>query len=76
MTTFEKVISVTFSVIVLILSVILMLTVGGVIPPDFGANTMEAIVEGNFFSKILFIVALVSVSKSPTLLLDELIVKL
>ena len=59
MTTFEKVISVTFSVIVLILSVILMLTVGGVIPPDFGANTMEAIVEGNFFSKILFVVALV-----------------
>ena len=59
MSTFEKVISVTFSVIVLILSVILMLTIGGVIAPDFGANTMEAIVEGNFFSKILFIIALV-----------------
>lgn len=59
MSTFEKVISVTFSVIVLIISVILMLTIGGVIAPDFGANTMEAIVEGNFFSKILFIIALV-----------------
>lgn len=58
MTTFQKVISVTFSVIVLILSVILMLTIGGVIPTDFGANTMEAIVEGNFFSKILFVIAL------------------
>lgn len=59
MSTFEKVISIMFSVIVLILSVVLMLTIGGVIPADFGANTMQAIVDGDFFSKILFIVALV-----------------
>lgn len=59
MSTFEKVITIMFSVIVLILSVVLMLTIGGVIPADFGANTMQAIVDGDFFSKILFIVALV-----------------
>lgn len=59
MSTFEKVISIIFSAIVLILSVVLMLTIGGVIPADFGANTMQAIVEGNFFSKVLFVVALV-----------------
>lgn len=58
MTTFEKIVSVTFSVIVLILSVVLMLTIGGVISPDFGANTMSAIVEGEVISKILFILAL------------------
>ncbi len=59
MSTFEKVISIIFSAIVLILAVVLMLTIGGVIPADFGANTMQAIVEGNFFSKVLFVVALV-----------------
>ena len=59
MSTFEKVISIIFSAIVLILSVVLMLTIGGVIPADFGANTMQSIVEGNFFSKVLFVIALV-----------------
>ena len=59
MTTFEKVISVTFSAIVLILCVTLILTLGGVLPPDFGANMMESIVEGSFWSKILFILSFV-----------------
>ena len=59
MSTFERVVSVIFSVIVLILSVVLMLTLGGVLAPNFGANMMASIVEGNFFSKILFVLALI-----------------
>ena len=59
MSTFERVISVIFSVVVLILSTILMLTIGGVLAPYFGANTMAWIVESNFLSKILFVLALV-----------------
>ena len=59
MSTFERVVSVIFSVIVLILSIILMLTLAGVLTPYFGANMMASIVQGNFFSKILFILALV-----------------
>ena len=59
MSTFERIISVIFSVIVLILSVVLMLTLGGVLAPNFGANMMASIVEGNFFSKILFVLALI-----------------
>ena len=59
MAKFERVIRIVFSAIVLILSVVLMLTLGGVLAPDFGSNMMESIVEGNFFSKILFILALI-----------------
>ncbi len=59
MSTFEKVISVTFSVIVLIISITLILTLGGVLPPDFGSNMMENIVDGSFWSKIFFILAFV-----------------
>jgi hypothetical protein len=59
MTVFQKVVSVTFSIIVLVLSVVLMLTLGGVLAPDFGANIMSNIVEGEFFSKILFAIAVI-----------------
>jgi hypothetical protein len=36
-----------------------MLTLGGVLAPDFGANIMSNIVEGEFFSKILFAIAVI-----------------
>lgn len=59
MTTFEKIISVTFASIVLILSVVLILTLGGVLEPTFGADIMSDIVDGDFWSKILFAIAVV-----------------
>lgn len=64
MTLFEKIISVTFSVIVLIVSVSFVLTLGGVLDPDLGSNMMQNIMEGEFFSKLLFLasVALMVVS--------------
>ena len=57
MTLFEKIISVTFSVIVLIVSVSFVLTLGGVLDPDLGSNMMQNIMEGEFFSKLLFLVS-------------------
>lgn len=57
MTLFEKIISVTFSVIVLIISVSLMLTLGGVLDPDLGSDMLKNIIEGDFFSKILFLLS-------------------
>jgi hypothetical protein len=59
MTVFQKVVSVTFATIVLIISVVLMLTLGGVLEPTFGANIMENIVNGEFWSKVLFAIAVV-----------------
>ena len=55
MTTFEKIISVTFSVIVLIVCVIFILTIGGVLEPNLGSDIMESIVNGVFWSKVLFV---------------------
>ncbi len=54
MTLFQKIISVTFASIVLFISIVFMLTLGGILPPDLGSNIMENIVEGDFLSKILF----------------------
>ena len=59
MTTFEKIVSVTLSSIVLVVCVMLILTLGGVLEPNFGADIMESIVEGNFWSKILFVLSFV-----------------
>ena len=58
MTLFEKTISIIFSVIVLIVSVSFILTLGGVLSPDLGSNLMKDIVDGEFFSKILFIISI------------------
>ena len=59
MTLFEKIISVTFSVIVLIVSVSFILTLGGVLDPDLGSDLMKDVMKGEFFSKILFIISIV-----------------
>lgn len=59
MTLFEKIISVTFAVIVLIVSVSFIFTLGGVIDPDLGSNIMKDIVDGVFFSKILFFISII-----------------
>lgn len=58
MTLFEKIISVTFSVIVLIVSVGFILTLGGVLDPDLGSDLMQDIIKGEFFSKILFLISI------------------
>ena len=58
MTLFEKIISVTFSVIVLIVSVGFILTLGGVLDPDLGSDLMQDIMKGEIFSKILFIISI------------------
>ena len=57
MTLFEKIVSVTFSVIVLIVSVSFILTLGGVLDPNLGSDLMEDIIKGEIFSKILFIIS-------------------
>lgn len=56
MTLFQKIVSVTFAGIVLFISVVSMFTLVGVLAPDLGSNIMAEIVEGEFFSKILFAV--------------------
>jgi len=58
MTTFEKVVSIIFSAIIIILSIIIMLVMGRVIPADFAVNITQAIAEGSFLSKVAFILAL------------------
>jgi hypothetical protein len=59
MSVFQKTVSITFSIIVLIVSVVLMFTLGGILEPTFGANIMEKIVAGDFWSKVLFAVAII-----------------
>ena len=59
MTLFEKIVSITFSVIVLIVSVSFVLTLGGVLEPDLGSNLMTNIMEGEFFSKLLFLISVI-----------------
>ncbi len=59
MSVFQKVVSVTFAIIVLIVSAMMMLILGGVFEPTFGADIMENIVEEVFLSKLLFVIALV-----------------
>ncbi len=54
MTLFQKIVSVTFAGIVLFISVVSMFTLVGVLAPDLGSNIMAEIVEGEFFSKVLF----------------------
>lgn len=54
MTLFQKIVSVTFASIVLFVSVVSMLTLGGILAPDLGSNIMEDIIEGEFLSKIFF----------------------
>ena len=54
MTLFQKIVSVTFASIVLFISVVSMLTLGGILAPDLGSNIMEDILEGDFWSKIFF----------------------
>lgn len=59
MTLFEKIVSVTFSVIVLIVSVSFILTLGGVLDPDLGSDMIKNIMDGEFFSKVLFLASVV-----------------
>lgn len=59
MTLFEKIVSVTFAVIVLMVSVGFIFTLGGVLDPDFGSNIMNSINDGVFFSKVLFFASVV-----------------
>lgn len=54
MTLFQKIISVTFASIVLFISVVGMLTLGGVLSPDLGSNIVKDMLEGEFWSKIFF----------------------
>lgn len=56
MTLFQKIVSVTFASIVLFVSVVSMLTLGGILAPDLGSNIMEDVIEGEFWSKIFFAV--------------------
>ena len=56
MTLFQKIVSVTFASIVLFISIVSMLTLGGILAPDLGSNIMEDILEGEFWSKIFFAV--------------------
>lgn len=56
MTLFQKIVSVTLASVVLFISVVFMLTLGGILAPDLGSNMMENILEGEFLSKILFAV--------------------
>ena len=58
MTLFEKIISLTFSVIVLIVSVSFVLTLGGALDPDLGSDMMKNIMDGEFFSNLLFLVSI------------------
>lgn len=59
MTRFEKVISVTFASIVLIIACIFMLTLGGIINPSWGSNIMTNIIAGDFWSKVLFVISII-----------------
>ena len=54
MSLFQKIVSVTLASIVLFVSVVSMLTLGGILAPDLGSNIMEDILEGEFWSKIFF----------------------
>ena len=54
MSLFQKIVSVTLASIVLFVSVVSMLTLGGILAPDLGSNIMEEILEGEFWSKIFF----------------------
>ena len=59
MTLFQKVVSVTLATVVLIVSGVLMLTLGGVLDPTFGSDIMGNIVEEAFLSKVLFVIAVI-----------------
>ena len=59
MTLFQKVVSVTLASVVLFVSIVSMLTLGGILATDLGSNIMEGIIEGEFWSKILFAVFVV-----------------
>lgn len=54
MSLFQKIVSVTLASIVLFVSIVSILTLGGILAPDLGSNIMEKIIEGDFWSKILF----------------------
>lgn len=54
MTLFQKIVSVTLASIVLFVSVVSMLTLGGILDPQLGSNIMEDMIEGYFWSKIFF----------------------
>lgn len=59
MSRFEKIVSVTLASVVFIMACMFMLTLGGVMDPSWGSKIMEKVVEGDFWSKIFFVVALV-----------------
>lgn len=59
MSRLEKIISVTLAVVVLIVACMLILTLGGVMSPTWGSDVMESIVEGDFWSKVLLVIALI-----------------
>ena len=59
MTLFQKIVSVTLASVVLFVSIVSMLTLGGILATDLGSNIMEDIIEGEFWSKILFAVFVV-----------------
>ena len=59
MTLFQKVVSVTLASVVLFVSIVSMLTLGGILATDLGSNIMEGIIEGEFWSKILFAIFVV-----------------
>ena len=54
MTLFQKIVSLTLASVVLFVSVVSMLTLGGILSPDLGSNIMEDMIEGYFLSKIFF----------------------
>lgn len=54
MTLFQKIVSLTLASVVLFVSVVSMLTLGGILSPDLGSNIMEDMIEGYFWSKIFF----------------------
>lgn len=59
MTLFQKIVSVTLASVVLLVSGILMLTLGGILEPTFGSEVMANITQEAFLSKILFVVAVI-----------------
>lgn len=59
MTLFQKIVSVTLASVVLFVSIVSMLTLGGILATDLGSNIMEGIIEGEFWSKILFAIFVV-----------------
>ena len=59
MTVFEKIISIIFSVIILLISISYMLILGGALSTDFGVDIISKIIEGDILSKIFLAISII-----------------